>query len=97
MKDKLIKVRKRHINWREVIFHLHNFDVSRDFDLFRAKHPKMSINRCAYNVLKTYCSTASMVWMRKYYKFTNLSEKEVVEWFLFNLRSGDLPQGSYYL
>lgn len=86
MKD---KVKPRRISWREVIFQLHNFDISRDFDLFRAKHPNMSINRCAYNVLKTYCSTASMRFMRNYYKKTSLSEKEVVEWFLFYLKCSD--------
>lgn len=91
MKDKLTKVRKRKIQWREVIFHLHNFDISRDFDLFRARHPKMSVNRSAYNVLKTYCSTASMQYIRTLFKKTNLSEKEVVEWFLFYKKTGDFP------
>lgn len=91
MKDKLTKVRKRKIQWREVIFHLHNFDISRDFDLFRARHPKMSVNRCAYNVLKTYCSATSMKFMRNHFKKTNLSEKEVVEWFLFMKKAGDFP------
>lgn len=86
MKD---KVKKRNISWREVIFQLHNFDISRDYTLFRARHPKMSVNRAAYNVLKTYCSTFSMRYMRNMYRKTQFSEKEVVEWFLFNLRTGD--------
>lgn len=90
MKDKLTKVKKRKIQWREVIFHLHNFDISRDFDLFRARHPNWSINRVAYNVLKTYCSTASMRFMRNYFNQSTLSEKEVVEWYLHYKSIGDL-------
>lgn len=54
------KVKVKRIKWREVIFNLHRKDISEAFDLFRSKHPDMSINRCAYNVLKTYYSTAIM-------------------------------------
>ena len=52
--------RKKRINWREMIFHLHRRDLSEAFDLFKANHPRMSINRCAYNVLKTFYSTTTL-------------------------------------
>lgn len=86
MSKKVVKsVKKRRIKWREIIFHLHRFDISSSFDLFRSSHKDMSINRCAYNVLKTYYSTTAMRFIKNYFEKTTLTEEEVVEWFNFYL------------
>ena len=59
-KSAVKKVKKVRIKWREVIFNLHRREISEAFDLFRVGHPDMSINRCAYNVLKTYYSPTAL-------------------------------------
>lgn len=87
MKD---KVKKKKIKWRDVIFHLHVPKLSTDFDVFKAAHPKMSVNRCAYYVLKSYCSTTALRYIRNHYKKTGLTIQEVVEWYKFYLNTGVL-------
>ena len=59
-KIKQKKVKKKRINWKELMFHLHRKDISAGYDFFRKRHLDWSINRCAYMVLKTYYSTTAM-------------------------------------
>ena len=57
------KVKKKRIDWRQVVFFLGRQDLYISYQLFRNAHLDMSINRCAYYVLKTYYSpTTLQVW-----------------------------------
>lgn len=64
MKDKLIKVKRKTVDWYSVYCELCDPDIDRDFYLFVQDHPKMSLNRCAYNVLKKHYSTTAMTRFR---------------------------------
>lgn len=60
MKDKLHKVKRKRVDWYQVYLDLNDPDMSVQFYLLLQKHPKMSFNRVAYNVLKRYYSTTAM-------------------------------------
>lgn len=66
------KVKKKRIDWRDVIFHLHRRSLSEAYTLFRSVHPKMSSSRCAYYVLKTYYSTTLLRLWRDCYEKTTI-------------------------
>ena len=61
IKDKLVK---RNSKWYEILMDF--TDIPSDPEKyatwcrFRSKHPNMSLNRSAYNVLKTYYSTTAL-------------------------------------
>lgn len=57
MKD---KVRKKKVNWRNVMFGLHRPSLSEQYLKFVGEHPNMSKNRCAYYVLKANYSTTTL-------------------------------------
>lgn len=62
MKDKLRKRKK--VNWRDVMLDINRPDIEADFLLMLQNHPKMSVNRIAWNVLKRYYSTTTILLMR---------------------------------
>lgn len=62
MKDKLTK-RKR-VNWRDVMLDINRPDIEADFLLMLQKHPRMSVNRICWNVLRRYYSTTTLLLMR---------------------------------
>lgn len=76
---KKTKVRLRRINWRDLIFHLHNPRISEAYTLFTAKHPKMSFNRCAYYVLKKNYSTTFLQAWRDVFRTTTMSIPEIID------------------
>lgn len=61
MKDKLIKVRRKHVDWKKCLDDREDTMLNLEFLKFKQCHPTMSDNRCAYNVLKTYYSTTAML------------------------------------
>lgn len=61
MEDKLGKVKRKHVNWKNVLDSLENTEINLAFLSFKSKHPLMSVNRCAYNVLRKYYSTTAML------------------------------------
>lgn len=61
MKDKLVKVKRRRVDWKKAMDHLGDTRVSARFWALRTKHPSMSVNRCAYNALRNYYSTTAML------------------------------------
>lgn len=69
MKDKLIKVKRKHVDWNKARLDLADPKIDADFFLFLQQHPGMSKNRCAYNVLKRYYSTTAMLRYRLEGKF----------------------------
>lgn len=78
--------RKNRIKWREIIFNLHRRDLSEAFDLFKANHPGMSINRCAYNVLKTFYSTTIMRTWKDFIEVYNQSYEQAVSFSLLKVK-----------
>lgn len=61
MKDRLPKVRRKHVDWKKAIDDLQIPHLTAAYLAFRSSHPLMSVNRCAYNVLKKYYSTTAML------------------------------------
>lgn len=80
--------RKRRVDWRELIFSLHWRELSEAYQLFKNAHPSMSINRCAYNVLKSFYSTTTMAYFRNQIEHSDLSYDEVVQWYHFDRQVG---------
>lgn len=64
MKDKLFKVKRRHVDWYEAMWSAYIPSVIEHFWLLKTKHPQWSNNRVAYNSLKTYYSTTAMLRFR---------------------------------
>ena len=60
MVDKVEKVKRPHVNWYSLMKESGDFRFSIKFWSLKAKHPTMSNNRIAYNVLKHYYSTTSL-------------------------------------
>ena len=60
MRDKVFKVKRRHVDWYEVYLYCGIPEVCVHFFELRKRHPNMSLNRCAYYALKTYYSTTAM-------------------------------------
>lgn len=54
------RVRRPRVEWRSLMLDLNNPQIEMDYWKFKQAHLKMSDNRCAYNVLKTYYSTTSL-------------------------------------
>lgn len=54
------KVKRPHIQWYEVYSDIGNPDLTADFYRLLSKHPRMSLNRVAYNVLKKHYSTTAL-------------------------------------
>lgn len=88
MRDKLQKVKKKRINWRELLFHLHNKYLSDRYTLALGKYPKMSHNRIAYYVLKKYFTTATLKFLKNMFQQSTLTEEGVAEWYRFYVRAG---------
>ena len=61
MKDKLFKVKRKSVNWKKCLDDHENTDMNLAYLAFRSSHPSMSVNRCAYNVLRKYYSTTAML------------------------------------
>ena len=61
MKD---KVKKKRIKWTEVLSQVYEYKTDNvlwsRYMVFRTQHPDMSLNRCAYYVLKSYYSTIAL-------------------------------------
>lgn len=72
------KVKKRRINWRDVLFHLHKKRLSEEYTLFYSMRPKMSKNRCAYYVLKKNYSTTMLRAWRDLYQNSTMSYADVL-------------------
>lgn len=73
------KVKKRRINWRELIFYMHSRSLSEEYTLFMIAHPKMSKNRCAYYVLKHNYSTTFLKAWRDIYAGSNYTIPEIMD------------------
>ena len=59
-----MKVKRRHCDWYSKLLEIGDLKMSEDFWLMKSKHPLMSNNRIAYNVLKRYYSTTTLTAMR---------------------------------
>lgn len=63
LKDKLVKVKRRKVNWLKVLFDLQDQSMT-DYChvLFKKlRHGKsMSLNRCAYNTIRHFYSTTTI-------------------------------------
>lgn len=79
MKNFKDKVCKRRINWVNVIYYLHRREISEAYTLFKVKHLKMSSNRCAYYVLKTYYSTTMLKAWRECYEKYGLTYESIFD------------------
>lgn len=53
-------VKRPHVQWYEVYSDIGNPELAADFYRLLQKHPRMSLNRVAYNVLKKHYSTTSL-------------------------------------
>ena len=53
-------VKRPRIDWYEVLSDIGDMRQSEDFYRLLSKHPKMSFNRIAYNVLRKYYSTTAL-------------------------------------
>lgn len=60
MVDKVEKVKRPRVNWFQLMHDCYYPGFSYWYIRLKAKHPKMSDNRIAYNVLKRYYSTTSL-------------------------------------
>ena len=60
MKISNSKVKRPHVLWYEVLRNKEDLLLERDFWLLKTKHPKMSNNRIAWNVLKKHYSTTAL-------------------------------------
>lgn len=54
------KVKKQRIKWNEILYQLNDNELWRLYMVFRQQHIGMSLNRCAYYVLKSYYSTIAL-------------------------------------
>ena len=59
-----VKVRRKHVQWRDLMLDLNNPEMEADYWKFKQDHKKMSANRVAYNILKRYYSTTTIAGMR---------------------------------
>lgn len=64
MKEMKNKVKRRKVDWREFLRDQGNLEMEGQFWLMVQKHPRMSKNRIAYNVLRRYYSTTSLLRVR---------------------------------
>lgn len=64
MKDKLIKVKRKRVDWYRILLDEHCIAMDEDFWAMKSRHPFMSNNRIAYNVLKRYHSTTTLQYIR---------------------------------
>lgn len=60
MKNKLYKVKRKHVDWKSVMDEQGDLRVSARYWKLKTKHPKMSDNRCAFYALKCYYSTTAL-------------------------------------
>lgn len=60
MRDKVFKVKRKHIQWNEVRLELGDPAVDASYYLLKTKRPNMSDNRCAWNALKKHYSTTAL-------------------------------------
>lgn len=71
MKEMKNKVVRKHVDWYQAYLDIGDPELDKDFYMLLQKHPKMSMNRIAYNVLKKHYSTTSMVryrWTGSFYE-----------------------------
>lgn len=66
-KKKMIKVRRKHVHWYDVLFEIGDLKMCADFWLFKQSHQKWSNDRIAWNILKRYYSTTTLAQMRYEY------------------------------
>ncbi len=66
MNDKIVKVKRKHVNWLEILRNAEDLILSQEYWRFRSSHIFMSVNRCAYYVLKKHYSTTSLAYARIY-------------------------------
>lgn len=60
VRNKIYKVKRPSVKWHDLLMDLEDWFIESRFLIFLSKHPGMSKNRCAYNVLKRYYSTTSL-------------------------------------
>lgn len=87
MKDKLVKGKKRRINWNTLRIAMENTELNVQFFAYCSDHKNKnfkSINRKAYNFLKSYYSTATMRSIKRTYEHTMFSYDDLVQ--LINIR-----------
>lgn len=60
LKDKVIKLKRKHVEWYQVYLDICSLPMQEHFYRLLQKHPKMSKNRIAYNVLKSHYSTTAL-------------------------------------
>ena len=66
MNDKLVKVKRRRVDWNQLRLDLADPDIDADFYKLLQKHTIRSMNRISYNVLKKHYSTTALL----RYRFT---------------------------
>lgn len=64
MKKSQFKCKRRFVDWYQLLLDIGDFEQSQDFWALKQKHPSMSNNRVAYNVLKRYYSTTAIAYVR---------------------------------
>ncbi len=81
MQDKLFKCKRRRINWNDLRLAMENTSVNLKFLEYCSYHKNKnfkSVNRKAYNFLKTYYSTATMRLIKRTYEQTMFSYDDIV-------------------
>lgn len=81
MKDRLIKGKKRRINWNDLRLAMENTKVNLKFMEYCSQHKSKnfkSMNRKAYNFLKSYYSTTTMRLIKRTYEHTLFSYDDIV-------------------
>lgn len=67
IKDKVIKLKRKHVNWRDVLFDLVDPAIDAEYYTLLQKHPCMSMNRAAYIAIRKHSTTATMIELRLKY------------------------------
>lgn len=81
MKDNLIKCKRRRINWNDLRLAMENTKVNLKFMEYCSHHKNenfKSLNRKAYNFLKSYYSTTTMRLIKRTYEGTMFSYDDIV-------------------
>lgn len=54
-------MKRKLVNWKEALFNFEDVELELKYRLLQTKHPRMSENRIAYNVLKSHFSATAML------------------------------------
>lgn len=67
VKDKVIKLKRKHVDWFDVLSDLGNHDIWNEYYLLLSRFTIRSRNRLAYLAIRKHSTTATMLELRLRY------------------------------